>query len=114
MKLHFPPQIEGQKGEVRQKQEAPKMLPPLEFRKQANHKSRNARAQSEHGPQNEARFADCAIFGDRRLFRNAEVALAFLGKPSVKLLGENRPMSNIQLVTNLNITTVIVMTMMMR
>ena len=48
------------------------------------------------------------------MFRNAEVALAFLAKPSVKILGENRPMSNIQLVTNINITTVIVMTMMMR
>ena len=69
----------------------PKILPPLVFRKRANHKSRNAQPQSEREPQNEARFADCVIFGDRRLFTNAEVALAFLGKTSVKILGENRP-----------------------
>ena len=69
----------------------PKILPPLVFRKRANHKSRNAQPQSEREPQNEARFADYAILGDRRLFRNAEVALTFLGKPSVKILGENRP-----------------------
>ena len=36
-------------------------------------------------------FADYAILGGRRLFRNAEVARAFLGKTSVKILGENRP-----------------------
>ena len=46
----------------------------------AHHKSRNTQPQSEKEPQNEAPFADCAIFGDRRLFGNAEVALAFLGK----------------------------------
>ena len=69
----------------------PKILPPLVFRKRANHKSRNAQPQSEREPQNEARFADYAILGDRRLFRNAEVALAFLGKTSVKISGENRP-----------------------
>ena len=68
----------------------PKILPPLVFRKRANHKSRNAQPQSEREPQNEARFADCAIFGERRLFINAEVALAFLGKTSVKISGENR------------------------
>ena len=50
-----------------------------------------AQPQSEREPQNEARLADCAIFGDRRLFINAEVALAFLAKTSVKILGENRP-----------------------
>ena len=43
------------------------MLPPLIFRKRANHKSRNAQPQSEREPQNEARFADCAILGDRHL-----------------------------------------------
>ena len=32
-------------------------------------------------PQNEARFADYAILGDRLLFRHAEVARAFLGRP---------------------------------
>ena len=57
------------------------MIPPLVFRKRANHKSRNAQPQSEREPQNEARFADYAIFGERLLFRNAEVALAFWGKP---------------------------------
>ena len=48
-------------------------------------------AKNEREPQNEARFADCAIFGERRLFINAEAALAFLGKTSVKISGENRP-----------------------
>ena len=61
----------------------PKILPPLVFRKRANHKSRNAQPQSEREPQNEARFADCAIFGEGRLVINAEVALAFFGKTSV-------------------------------
>ena len=69
----------------------PKILPSLVFRKRANHKSRNAQPQSEREPQNEARFADCAIFGERRLVINAEVALAFLGKTTVKISGENRP-----------------------
>ena len=73
----------------------PKILPPLVFRKRANHKSRNAQPQSEREPQNEARFADCAIFGERRLFINAEAALAFLGKTSVKISGENRPKSSL-------------------
>ena len=58
----------------------PKILPPLVFRKRANQKSRIAQPQSEREPQNEARFADCAIFGERRLVINAEVALAFLVK----------------------------------
>ena len=34
---------------------------PFFFRKRANHKSRNAQRQSESEPQNEGRFADCAI-----------------------------------------------------
>ena len=45
----------------------PKILPPLVFRKRTNHKSRNAQPQSEREPQNEARFADYAILGDRRV-----------------------------------------------
>ena len=58
----------------------PKNPTPLVFRKRANHKSRNAQPQSEREPQNEARFADCAIFGDKRLLRNAKAALAFWKK----------------------------------
>ena len=62
----------------------PKNPTPLVFRKRANHKSRTAQPQSEREPPNEARLADYAIFDDERLFRNAEVALAFLAKNSVK------------------------------
>ena len=67
------------------------MLPPLISRKRANHNTRNTQPQSQPEPQDEARLAHCAIFGDGRLFRNAEVAFVFLAKNSVKIFAENRP-----------------------
>ena len=90
--FHFPPQIAMQKGEFAKNKRHPKMLPPLVFRKRANHKSRNAQPQSEPEPQNEeqneARFADCAILGDRRL---SEMQFDNLEKPQSLFFGENRP-----------------------
>ena len=63
------------------------MVPPLVLRKRANHKSRNAQPQSEPEPQNEARFADCAISGYTRLFRNADGSFDNLEKSQSALFG---------------------------
>ena len=82
LKNFTPAQIEGQKGEVRQKHEAPKNPTSSCFSKTDKPQIKKPQPQSEREPQNEARFADCAIFGDRGLFRNSEIALAFLGKTS--------------------------------
>ena len=75
-----------------QKYEAPKNDTPSsswaedgEGSERTNHKSRNAQPQSEREPQNEARFVDCAIFGDKCLFRNAKAALACWKKTEVKI-----------------------------
>ena len=68
------------------------MLPPLVFGKRANFKSTNAQPQSECEPQNEARFADCAIFGARHLFQKCRSCPCLFGKnPEVRISGENRP-----------------------
>ena len=85
--LHFPPEIAAQQGE---KGEG---LPKTRgTEKWANTQSRNAERQSGPEPQSEAQFAGCAIFGDRRLFTNAEVAPCIFGKKSlVKILAEGPP-----------------------
>ena len=79
--LDFSPQIEVQKGEVRQKQEAPKNATPFIFENGQTKNQETAQPQSEPEPQNEARFVDCAILGDRPLFRNADGSFDDLEEP---------------------------------
>ena len=72
---------EGERNPQEQEAPHPKNASRSCFPKTGKHKHRST-AKREPEPRNEAQFADCAIFGDRRSFRNAEVALAFWGKTS--------------------------------